>query len=88
MNNMANGVEQFSALEIARTIAAGDLTAIEVLQATIARIEATDAKVNAFTAKHYQRARAEAQQLTRSALAVKRCPRWRACRLRSRTCLT
>ena len=60
MNNMANGVEQFSALEIARSIAAGDLTAIEVLQATIARIEATDAKVNAFTAKHYQRARAEA----------------------------
>ncbi len=60
MNNMANGVEQFSALEIARAIAAGDFTAIEVLHASIARVESTDAKVNAFTSKHYQRARAEA----------------------------
>ncbi len=46
--------------ELARAIAAGELSAGEALEASIARIEATDGRVNAFTGKSYARARAEA----------------------------
>ena len=60
MSTIANGIENADAISLAQAIAAGDLSAIEVVQASIARIESTDAKVNAFTAKHYSRARAEA----------------------------
>jgi len=45
---------------LAHAIAAGHTSAAEVLEACIARIEATDARVNAFTGKSYARARAEA----------------------------
>ena len=60
MSTIANDIENADAISLAQAIAAGDLSAIEVVQASIARIESTDAKVNAFTAKHYSRARAEA----------------------------
>ena len=60
MLKMANRSEATDALSLARAIATGDLSASEVLQASITRIESTDAKVNAFTAKHYSRAHAEA----------------------------
>lgn len=46
--------------ELARAIAVGDASAAEVLEAHVARIEATDDRVNAFTGKSYARARAEA----------------------------
>ncbi|MBX3585536.1 MAG: AtzE family amidohydrolase [Ramlibacter sp.] len=46
--------------ELARAIASGELSAAQALEASIARIEATDARVNAFTGKSYTRARAEA----------------------------
>jgi amidase/aspartyl-tRNA(Asn)/glutamyl-tRNA(Gln) amidotransferase subunit A len=46
--------------KLARAIATGALSAREVVEASIARIEATDARVNAFTGKSYQRARQEA----------------------------
>jgi len=46
--------------QIASEVAAGHCSAAEVLEAYIARIEATDARVNAFTTKVYARARAEA----------------------------
>lgn len=46
--------------ELARAIAAGALGAGEALELSIARIEATDGRVNAFTGKRYARARAEA----------------------------
>ncbi|HBH39988.1 MAG TPA: AtzE family amidohydrolase [Curvibacter sp.] len=46
--------------ELARAIAAGELSAVEALEQSIACIVATDARVNAFTAKTYARARAEA----------------------------
>jgi AtzE family amidohydrolase len=41
-------------------IAAGELSAREACEAAIARIEATDAEVNAFTGRTFERARAEA----------------------------
>ncbi|MGE3349011.1 MAG: AtzE family amidohydrolase [Ramlibacter sp.] len=46
--------------ELARAIASGEISAAQALEASIARIEATDARVNAFTGKSYTRARAEA----------------------------
>lgn len=46
--------------ELARAIASGELSAAQALEVSIARIEATDARVNAFTGKSYTRARAEA----------------------------
>jgi AtzE family amidohydrolase len=45
---------------LARAIASGGMSAAEVLEDCIARIEATDAQVNAFTGKSYARARAKA----------------------------
>ena len=56
MKNIASD----SGTRILRNIAAGEQSATEVLQACIARIEATDARVNAFTGKSYGRATAEA----------------------------
>ena len=49
--------------QIARQVASGERSAAEVLEDSIARIEATDARVNAFTSKGYARARAEAAQV-------------------------
>jgi len=45
---------------LVRAIATGELSAVEALEASIARIEATDGRVNAFTGKSYERARREA----------------------------
>ena len=46
--------------DLARAIVAGEVSAREALATSIARIEATDARVNAFTARTFERARAEA----------------------------
>jgi amidase/aspartyl-tRNA(Asn)/glutamyl-tRNA(Gln) amidotransferase subunit A len=46
--------------ELARAIATGQLSAVEALARTLARIEATDARVNAFTARTFDRAHREA----------------------------
>ncbi len=46
--------------ELARGVAAGDFSAAELLEQSIACIVATDGRVNAFTSKGYARARAEA----------------------------
>ena len=43
-----------------KSVAAGQASACEVLESAITRIEATDARVNAFTERTLQRARAEA----------------------------
>ena len=45
---------------LVKAIADGELSAVEVLKTSIARIEATDGRVNAFTDKSYERARREA----------------------------
>jgi amidase/aspartyl-tRNA(Asn)/glutamyl-tRNA(Gln) amidotransferase subunit A len=46
--------------DVIRSVASGELTALEVLYDYIARIEATDGQINAFTGKTYERARREA----------------------------
>jgi AtzE family amidohydrolase len=46
--------------ELARGIAVGEFSAVEVLEQSIACIVATDSRVNAFTGRSYVRARAEA----------------------------
>jgi amidase/aspartyl-tRNA(Asn)/glutamyl-tRNA(Gln) amidotransferase subunit A len=47
--------------ELAQAIAAGELSACEALDACIGRVEATDARVNAFTGTCFERALKEAQ---------------------------
>jgi len=53
-------VRALKSFEVARAIRAGDISAVEVTEAAIARIEHTDGVVNAFTGKSYTRARREA----------------------------
>ena len=52
--------EALNGLAAVRAIAAGELSAVEVLQTTIERIEATNARVNAFTGRSFARALSEA----------------------------
>ena len=49
-----------SGAALVRAIAIGELSAVEALQASIARIEATDGRTNAFTGRSFARARGEA----------------------------
>lgn len=63
MTLAAHSILAMNALELAQAIAAGDFSAREVLDAHIERIEATDAKINAFTRKSYARARREADSV-------------------------
>ncbi len=51
--------------QIVRAIATGQASAAEVVEAGIARIEATDGQVNAFTERTFARARAEAAAVDR-----------------------
>ncbi|MES2973469.1 MAG: AtzE family amidohydrolase [Pseudomonadota bacterium] len=51
--------------QIVRAIATGQASAAEVVEAGIARIEATDGRVNAFTGRTFARARAEAAAVDR-----------------------
>ena len=55
MNFMAAGTA-----EVVRGIAAGEFSAQEVLQSCLERIDATDARINAFTGRSYLRAQREA----------------------------
>ncbi len=50
----------FDAASMAKAVASGEVSARELLDASLARIEATDGQVNAFTEKTQARARAEA----------------------------
>ncbi len=52
-----------TAEQIVHAVATGQASAVEVAQAAIDRIEATDARVNAFTGKSYERALAEARTI-------------------------
>jgi AtzE family amidohydrolase len=51
----------FDAYTMAAAVAAGEVSAAELLDASLARIAATDARVNAFTAQRIDRARHEAR---------------------------
>lgn len=59
------------AAQMATAVAAGDVSARELLSASIARIDATDAKVNAFTDRTLARAEREADAVDAQ------CARWR-----------
>ena len=56
-----SGITNSSAAELARRIAAGELSSLEVVEAHIARIEAVNPKINAVVVKRYDAARAEAK---------------------------
>ncbi len=58
---MAAVIPTLPTADLVRAIATGELSAVEVLDATIARVVATDAQVNAFTERTWQRAQAEAE---------------------------
>lgn len=74
MKNIASTVP-LTGLAMSRAMSSGDLGAVEALQACIDRIEATDGRVNAFTGKSYDRARAEAAAIdTRRARGEKLGP--------------
>ena len=60
MTHAANPSPPMSSFELAGAIRAGDISAVEVTEATIARIDRSDGAVNAFTGKSYARARREA----------------------------
>lgn len=66
MKNASRKGLALSGASLARAIASGDISAREVLEFSIARIEATDAEVNAFTGKSYERARKEADAVDAS----------------------
>lgn len=53
----------FSLSQTAQAVASGERSAADVLEACIARIEATEARVNAFTGTRFDAARAQAQRV-------------------------
>jgi amidase/aspartyl-tRNA(Asn)/glutamyl-tRNA(Gln) amidotransferase subunit A len=63
MNNKATSWYDLKSFEQVKAIKLGDLSAREVTEAHIARIEATNPTVNAFIGKSYQRARVEADAI-------------------------
>lgn len=60
MTTIVNKPLGMRSFELAGAIRSGDLSAAEVTEAAITRIEHTDAAINAFTGKSYARARQEA----------------------------
>ena len=56
-------LHNLTSAEITQGISKGSFSASEVLQSSLDRIEATDKKVNAFTAKHVDRAIQKAQSI-------------------------
>ncbi len=61
----AEALTDLSASALAAMIARGDVSAVEVVEAHITRIEQVNPKLNAVVAKRYQAARAEAQEADR-----------------------
>ncbi len=55
------GISERSAIELAASIARGELSAVEAVEASIARIEAVNPRLNAVVVKRYDEARAEAR---------------------------
>ena len=76
---MAQSFDSLTAAQIAAGVAAGDFTATEVAQASLAAIEAREGGVQAFLQVAPELA------LEAAARVASRCPRSRACRWPSRT---
>jgi AtzE family amidohydrolase len=60
MNNVARSSQPMRSFALARAISTGDISAREATLACMARIDATDPAINAFTSKSYTRALQEA----------------------------
>ena len=60
--------------ELAQAIAVGELSAVEVLDATLERISATDAQVNAFTERTWERAHQEAKMVDQARVGGQMLP--------------
>src|SRR5947209_9453978 len=65
---------ELSATEMARHVASGDISAHELVEAHIARIEAVNPKLNAVVVKRYDAARAEARDIDRCRAAGGKLP--------------
>ncbi|HJW12118.1 MAG TPA: amidase family protein, partial [Albitalea sp.] len=52
-----------SGMQIVRAVHSGEMLAVEALEHCIARIEATDARINAFTDGTFERAEREARAI-------------------------
>lgn len=63
MKNEVTKYLEMKGFELAGAIAAGETSAREVFEASMARIDATDGQVNAFTGENYSRARMEADAI-------------------------
>jgi fatty acid amide hydrolase len=61
----ADGLCELSAVEMARLVAAGKASALELTEAHIARIEAVNPRLNAVVVKRYDAARGEARAIDR-----------------------
>ena len=59
-------ITRLTAREIAQLVAQGDVSAAEVVEAHIERIEAVNSRLNAVVVKRYDAARAEAAEIDRS----------------------
>ena len=75
-----------TAAELGASIAARELSAVEVTQAHLDRIAEVDGKVHAFLHVDRARALARRRRSMRSSPRARRSVHWRACRWRSRTC--
>lgn len=76
---------KLTAAEIAAKIAAGELTAVEVTEAHLARIDAVDEKVHAFLHVDREGALAQARAVDEKKAAARSSARWPVSRSRSRT---
>ena len=64
-NGRSSGLCRLSAHEIARLIKGGEITALEVVEAHIERVERVNAKLNAVIVRRYDEARSEAREIDR-----------------------
>src|ERR1700760_3345284 len=65
---------ELSAIEMARQVASGDISAHELVEAHIAQIEAVNPKLNAVVVKRYGAAGAEARNIDRRRVAGEALP--------------
>ncbi len=82
---MAQSFDSLTAAQIAAGVAAGDFTATEVAQASLAAIEAREGGVQAFLQVAPELALEAAARVDATVPQASRCPRSRACRWPLRT---
>ena len=75
----ATGICDLTIADLSKRIAGGDLSPVEVTEAHLARIDALNPVVNAFTTVAHERARAEAKMAERKSLLAESEGRCTAC---------